>query len=212
MHPAMCWVSRVSIAVTNRCSFFSSMEDEQLRLLDFLLEEIPSISDWEEISIASDFSLPDLDSSSEEERDSEPESGSAANTETEPGTPEPEPEPEPDSTSSESRSRQDDQDDEYSDQAWGIVPQPYPAADYPAPFRAVSDGIEWWPIVPRPEIIWRPLEDQVAMGPTWFFRRGTDPQAQANEYSKSSGSREWMEWIIVILLKCKMSMCRVVSI
>ena len=164
------------------------MEDEQLRLLDFLLEEIPSISDWEEISIASDFSLPDSDSSEEEERDSESESGPPAAPESEPGTPEPEPEPEPDSTSSESRSRQDDQDDEYSDQAWGIVPQPYPAADYPAPFRAVSDGIEWWPIVPRSELIWRPLEDQVAMGPTWFFRRGTDPQANETAHQAANWS------------------------
>ena len=74
----------------------------------------------------------------------------------------------PDSSDEESRpgsSRAEYEDDE----AWGIVPQPYPNASYPAPYHAVMDGVEWWPVMARPELIWRPLEEQVAMGPMWWF-------------------------------------------
>ena len=158
--------------------FFSPRMEAELILMEMLLEAVPPISDWA------------LSDASEEEesqhRDSEPESGSAASSEDDSRPPE----PEPDSTSrSESRSCDGEESnadeynsanaDEYnSDEAWGIVPQPYPEAAYPAPYRAVYDGVEWWPVVARREIIWRPLEDQVALGPTWFLRRGTDPQAE----------------------------------
>ena len=143
--------------------------EAELVLMEMLLEAVPPIADWA------------LSDTSEEEasqhRDSEVESGPPASSEDDSRPPE----PEPDSTSrSESQScdGEEPNSDEYtSDEAWGIVPQPYPGAAYPAPYHAVADGVEWWPIVARQELIWRPLEEQVALGPTWFLRRGTDPQA-----------------------------------
>ena len=72
--------------------------------------------------------------------------------------------------SSDKASRPDSSRAEYEDdEAWGIVPQPYPNAPYPSPYRAVMDGVEWRPVMARPEIIGRPLEEQVAMGPMWWF-------------------------------------------
>ena len=141
--------------------------EAELMLMEMLLEAVPPITEW---------ALSDSSEEEEQQRgDSEPESGPPASPGDDSGTPE----PEPDSTSSESQSH-----DEYSDEAWGIVPQPYPEAAYPAPYRAVSDGLEWWPVVARQELIWRPLEDQVALGPTWFLRRGTDPQADESKTVK----------------------------
>ena len=67
-------------------------------------------------------------------------------------------------------SRPDSSRAEYEDdEAWGVVPQPYPNAPYPSPYCAVMDGVEWWPVMARPELIWRPLEEQVAIGPIWWF-------------------------------------------
>ena len=77
---------------------------------------------------------------------------------------------EPDPDSSDEQNRPDSSRAEYEDdEAWGIVPQPYPNAPYPSPYRAIMDGVEWWPVMARPELIWRPLEEQVAMGPLWWF-------------------------------------------
>ena len=159
-----CWPG-----MTCCCFVFSMSTNQELRdavaVIDLELSEeepgTPSPQNTPETEEESPLSVATNDSSTSPANNSqseESEEGEVTDSDTESKT-----------DPSDKESRPDSRAEYEDDLVWGIVPDPYPGAPYPSPYRAVMDGVEWWPIIVRPELTWRPLDEQVALGPMWWF-------------------------------------------